>query len=286
MPALSLPNFMGGIGELQRIEGSTDSWQWVIGELKRCPRDLAMNGETLFLHSQLYREVMPAVIRTAMGICAMYCIQNANNRDTTLRMIDDAVLELINSPSPMMTDASGEIHPESGLLDELARLQAFALYQMIRMFSGGIEQRVTIDLQRGLLTTRALQLLRRSRIVLGDNLSPIQNWNAWIVAESIRRTVLVIYMFYGMYSMAMHGVCVDFATLAKLPVSTSPASWQVQDARAVFGAGTETERTLPYEDYTQEWMVSTQKTLHPFEKFLIVPCKGLEGVRAFGFEEV
>ncbi|WYZ36903.1 hypothetical protein EsH8_II_000409 [Colletotrichum jinshuiense] len=283
---------MGGLGELQRVEGCTESWEWVINELKRCPRDFATRGETLFLHKELYRNTMPKPIRAALGTSATFCLINENNSQILFRVVDAEVVELLKTPPPLAADADGgDGDKGSGsssgmtLIEELARLQALTLYQMMRMFGGGLEQRVAVDLQQGLLKTWALQLLRRSRAELSDGCLETDDWHTWIVAESIRRTVMVIYMFYGMYSIAMHGFCVEFPTLAKLPVSTSPGSWQSEAAHLIRRRGIEAEQTLPYEEYTKSWTVSPPKTLHPFEKFLIIPCKGLEGIAAYGFSD-
>jgi hypothetical protein len=280
-PTSSIPSFLGGLGDLQRVEGSTESWQWVINELKRCPRDLAMRGETLFLHKELYRSMMPAAIRTALGLSATYCLLNESNQHVMFQAIDAEVFDLLQTPSLSGVDiARAKNSGDDGgmtLIEELARLQALTLYQMIRMYEGGLEQRALVDLQRGIMTTRALQLLRRLRAERDND----HGWHAWIIAESIRRTVLTVYMFYAVYSIAIHGFCIDFPTIAKLPVSTSPELWHSGDLHPSQRWSNETERTLAYEDYTEAWMVSPHVTLLPFEKFLVVPCKGLEGVAAY-----
>ncbi|CAN9241007.1 unnamed protein product [Alternaria sp. RS040] len=279
-PTSSIPSFLAGLGELQRVEGSTESWQWVINELKRCPRDLAMRGETLFLHKELYRSMMPAAIRTALGLSATYCLLNESNRHVMFKAIDAGVSDLLQTPSLSGVNIVRAKNGQDGgmtLIEELARLQALLLYQMIRMYDGGLEQRALVDLQRGIMTTRALQLLRRLRAERDND----HGWHAWIVAESIRRTVLTVYMFYAVYSIAIHGFCIDFPTIAKLPVSTSPELWHSEDLHPPQRWSNEMEQTLSYEDYTEAWMVSPHITLLPYEKFLVVPCKGLEGVAAY-----
>lgn len=279
-----------------RVEGSTDSWQWVIGELKRCPRDLATRGETLFMHKNLYSDAMPRAIRAALGISAAFCMLDEDKRQLLFRALDAEVLELLRDPPLGGMDggqaqdliggiSAGGIPSGLTLLDELARLQAFIMYQMMRMFGGGLEQRLVVEQQRGLVTTWALQLLRRSRAELGGDGHPARDvdgdmypWHTWIVAESIRRTVMVVYMFYGMYSLATEGFCVELPTIAKLPVSAAPASWHSEAAYMARGRSGEAEKTLTYEEFTYSWAVSSQRELDSFEEFLLVPCKGLRRV--------
>ncbi|KAK2598782.1 hypothetical protein N8I77_012169 [Diaporthe amygdali] len=296
LPKLNIPNFLGGLGEVQRVDGSTDSWRWVIDELKRCPRDLATRGENLFMHKHLYRDAMPRAVRAALGSSAAFCMLNENNRQLLFRALDAEVLELLRPPPPLDEDespghgymganASSSIGSRMSLIEELARLQAFTLFQMMRMYGGGLEQRVIVEQQRDLLTTWALQLLRRSRAELGDDghrASDVDGdcWHDWIVAESIRRTVMIVYMFYGMYSLATQGFCVEIPTLSKLPVSAAPASWHSEAAYLARSRSGEAQQTLTYEEFTQCWMVSLPKTVDPFDKFLVVPCKGFDGIAA------
>jgi hypothetical protein len=292
---LDIPNFLGGLGEVQRVEGSTDSWRWVIGELKRCPRDLATRGETMFLHRNLYPDAMPRAIRAALGTSAAFCMLDEDRRLLLFRAVDAEVLELLKDDADEnqgygcggSNGAGGFSGSSNGLsvIDELARLQAFILYQMMRMFGGGLEQRLVVEQQRDLLTTWALRLLRRSMAELGNggHRAPnadgdMDSWHTWIVAESIRRTVMVAYMFYGVYSLATQGFCVELPTLAKLPVSKAPASWHSEAAYMARSPTVEAPQTLTYEDYTDCWMKSPPERVDPFDKFLMVPCKGLEVV--------
>ncbi|KAI3393351.1 hypothetical protein diail_4432 [Diaporthe ilicicola] len=303
-PKPNIPNFLGGLGEVQRVDGSTDSWRWVIGELQRCPRDLATRGETLFLHRQLYRDdaATPRAIRAALGTSAAFCMLQEDRRQLLFRALDAEVLELLSDP-PLVVDVGddGQSHSSGGkstiacgggingltLVDELARLQALLLYQMMRLFGGGLEQRLVMEQQRCLMTAWALQLLRRSRAELGGGGGGgggggdggLEDcWHIWIVAESIRRTVMVVFMFYAMYSLATQGVCDELPTLSRLPVSAAPDSWHSEAAYVARSGGGESLQTLTYEEYTQRWMVSPPERLDLFDKFLLVPCKGLDAV--------
>ncbi|KAK7923560.1 hypothetical protein PG985_007631 [Apiospora marii] len=306
LPLFSIPDYLGGLGELQRVEGSTESWQWVIDQLKRCPSDLATRGETLFLHRDLYRDSMPAAIRAALGVSAMFALLNDDNRRTLFRVVDAEVSELLKKAPSQRDSCNGDgvgSDSDNGnrsqgltLIEELARLQAFLLYQMMRLFGGGLEQRVVVEQQHFLMTTWALQLLKRSQA--GDNIHENKvesrrssstgyddEWHAWLVSESIRRTVMAVYVFYGMYSLAMHGFCADFPILAKLPVSASLELWQSKATDLPQwhpSVGKEAAKTLAYDEYTQCWAVSPPKKMIPFEKFLIIPCKGFEVIAAYG----
>lgn len=222
-----------------------------------------------------------------------------DRRQLLFRALDAEVLELLREPPLMdpddaweqggmgVTNTSGSISGGLNLIDELARLQAIIIYQMMRLFGGGLEQHLIVEQQRGLVTTWALQLLRRSQAEIdgdGDHLSDevgsVDCWHSWIVAESIRRTVIIVYMFYGMYSLATHGFCAEIPTLSKLPVSTAPASWHSEAAYMARNRSGGAQQTLTYEEFTQAWAVSRSRRLDLFDKFLVIPCQGFEGVNS------
>ncbi|KAL3433337.1 hypothetical protein BDV09DRAFT_186714 [Aspergillus tetrazonus] len=259
----SLTRFLGTLGEVLPIQGSSQSWQWLIGELKIYPSQFAKQGETIFIHRRLYRESMPQSIRMAFGISSSSCLLSDTNRNTLFKAIDSEVNELLNNTEP------------ATLLDDLARLQALLLYQTIRFFQGTLEQRSTAEQQQSLLMARALRLVSRSQSELTGNAA---DRHAWVLAECIRRTAIVVYMLYGVSSISREGVCVGLHTLAKLPVSKVVAAWNATEE--VDGEGA-VNGTISYEDFLACWLVSTPRRLDPFERFLIVPCQGVDAVEAF-----
>ncbi|KAL4995601.1 hypothetical protein BDV10DRAFT_174415 [Aspergillus recurvatus] len=259
----SIARFLGTLGEALPIQGSNQTWQWLIDELGSYPPQFARQGETIFIHGQLYRESMPQSIGMAFGISSSSCLLSDANRATLFRTVNTEVNELLSSAE------------QTTLLDELARLQALLLYQTIRFFHGTIEQRLTAEQQQGVLMTRALKLLSRSQSELN---SVTSDRDTWVLAECIRRTVIIVYMVYGVNSICRDGICVGLHTLAKLPLSTAVASWSDTE-----GANWEKalNGTISYEEFIACWLVSTPRRLDPFEKLLIVPCRGVDAVEVF-----
>ncbi|KAL4749447.1 hypothetical protein BDW72DRAFT_133122 [Aspergillus terricola var. indicus] len=259
----SITGFLGTLGEALPIQGSSQTWQWLVDELKGYPPQFAKQGETIFIHRQLYRELMPQSIRVAFGISCSSCLLSDANRNTIFQAIDIEVNELLGAAEP------------ATLFDDLARLQALLLYQTIRLFHGTLEQRSTAEQQQSLLMTRALRLLSRSQ---GELVGKAADRHARVLAECIRRTAIVVYMLYGVNSIFREGICVGLHTLAKLPLSTTVASWNATEG--VDGEGA-VDGTISYEDFLACWLVSTPRRLDPFERLLIIPCRGLDAVEAF-----
>ncbi|PYI26905.1 hypothetical protein BP00DRAFT_406230 [Aspergillus indologenus CBS 114.80] len=272
---------VGTLGEVQPIQGSTRSWQWVMDELKCYPGEFAHRGETIFIHRDLYRDEMPQPIRTAFGVCSAFCLSpETTNREMAFRVIDAEVFELLKPPTDTCSGSGCKLSP---LRTELARLQALLLYQTIRLFHGNLPQRITAEQQGSMLMTTALKIIVRAQSE--PELQRPKTRHAWVLGECIRRTALLVYFLYGVNSVYREGICVGLHTLRQLPLSAEISSWGVDgecavqgDQRHLRGA---TPGTLPYEGFLARWLVSMPRRLDRFEKLLIVPCQGLEAVEAF-----
>lgn len=254
----SIGRFVGSLGEAQPIQGSTQSWQWVIDELKHFLPELAQKGQTIFIHRDLYRHSMPQAIRTSLGVCSMSCMLSETNRDMLFRIIDAEALGLLQPRNP------------TTLIDDLAILQALVIYQMIRLFYGDITQRMLAEQQQDILMTSALKLVVRLQS------EPSKARHAWIIAESIRRTAIIVYMLYGVNSVFRDGVCIGLHTLVKLPLSTTLSDWDSPSDQ-----NTGSDSTITYENFLARWLVSTPRSLDRFEKLLLIPCQGLDSVNAY-----
>ncbi|KFA70702.1 hypothetical protein S40288_07603 [Stachybotrys chartarum IBT 40288] len=257
---LAIPNQLGTLGDPQSVSGSDRSWQWVVKELKYSPATLVQFGESTFIHKSLYQDALPPSIRTAFGICAAHLTVPQANTRLFFRSLEAEAAELLKSTM------SGTI-PE-----ELSKLQAAALYLIIGLLHGGVEERVHVERQERRLMMMGLRLLRRADQEL--NHAELK-WETWILAESIRRTVMVIFLVYGLYSLSKDGICCGFPTMGVLPVSTSASSWISEGS---YARNPSPNATTTYGDFTQGWVASPARKLEPFEKLLLVACKGIDAV--------
>ncbi|KAI9903783.1 hypothetical protein N3K66_000312 [Trichothecium roseum] len=279
-----VPDLVGSLGEVLPVEGSSRTWQWMLDEMRVYPGEFARRGHNVFVHRRLYdHEGMPRAMRTAFGIASSCCLLadgGGANREVLAAVMDAEVRELLKS------DCGG-----GTLLDELARLQALLLYQILRLLHDGndVAQRMEAERQQDVLFTRAIKLVARSRAELRPE-AEAAGWRAWVLAECARRTALVVYMLYGVASIARgEGICVGFPTLARLPLSTALRSWESEDGHreehmGMMVAGEAEEGQAPdvmsYERFSVLCRVSTRRRLDPFKKFLLVACRGIGCVEA------
>jgi hypothetical protein len=255
----SVPNLLGSLGEVQPVSGNTRSWNWVIQELKRCPLDFISSTGTPFIHADLCSKHVYET-RAAFGVCTLLALGKEFSQPALFQAINVEATELLRTTSTTLDY-------------DLARLQAMVLYQIIRLLYGNVEQRLVAEQQERLIEVWGLRLLRRADIELGI-LQP--TWETWLLAESIRRTVLAAYMLYAVYSVFRDGICPELPTLSSLPVSSRQNTWE-SGARFV----PYENFTMRYTDFTDSWCASPPSgKLEPFEKMLLVACKGIDEVEA------
>jgi hypothetical protein len=176
-------------------------------------------------------------------------------------MMDVEVAELLNSAE------------SPNLLEDLSRLQALVLYQIIRLLHGDLEQRLIAEYQEQAIEALSLQILLR----VNTERTIIQTtYHDWLIAEMARRTTMVAYLLYCVYAIHTIGVSAGFTTMIELPVSSHPELWE---SGQTFSP--QFDIAVTYDAYTRLWAANPWKQLKPFERMLMVPCKGLDKVNSY-----
>lgn len=252
----SPPRMLGHLGELQPVLQRV-SCVWVAYRIQDYPLAFAKQAETVFINKNLYGQSFPRALQAAFGVCAGCVSLNNRNQMVLFQALDAEMSELL---TPALT---------STLLEDLVKLQAALLYQIIRLFYGGLEQRIVAERQEYLVRSYGLTLLRRADEELG---SGQRSWERWILAESIRRTVFIAFKLYTIYSYAKTRNCTEYAALDFLPVSIKPGSWS---SRVAYLQYQDQEETMTYSDFTTSWTAAPRTILEPFEELLLVGFKGI-----------
>lgn len=160
-----VPNFVGPLGELRPLSGTTRSWFWVIEQLKSIPRHFVQHRETIFMHRQLYHNSLPETMRVALAVSATSILKDVD-RPALFQALETSALQLLKP------------HSSESLLEELSRLHALTLYQIIRLFHGDLQQRITAELQESVIANRSLQLLQRA-----NKQSQGHDWYDWVLSK-------------------------------------------------------------------------------------------------------
>ncbi|KAI0400293.1 hypothetical protein F4802DRAFT_503901 [Xylaria palmicola] len=162
--------------------------------------EMATKNVTRFIHPRLYQHHKPRCIVLCFAACVLYESRTPTNRAMVMRALSDGARELVDAA------ATG---PPPTPAEKLARVQALLLYQVIRLFDGDVALRAQGERDTALLRTWLAEL-RHLRDNLGDlarlghasvREQPPVEWEKWIFAECVRRTVLITYATLSLYEL-------------------------------------------------------------------------------------
>jgi hypothetical protein len=200
-----------------------------IHQLKSWVRDWALEGSMPFLHWRLYDSEMPECIRQAYVASAAYFASSTATKRFALSSIEEQADRIVKDEDCMTS---------GGLLSHVARVQTLLIYEIIRLFDGDEYQRVLAEPHLASMMRWAeemrLSAWKSSQFVETYSQSAITDdmsgWQAWILAESIRRTYIICTVVKCMYwagrgSVVASGATLLFTARAGLWDATSPLSW-------------------------------------------------------------
>lgn len=181
--------------DLSTAKDTVQSWlmHWIAGK------------PNPFIHGHLYGRRLPSCLQDAYLCFTSYSQRNAANGDMLCDIVADKACQLVQhygvaSLGPL--DA----------LEHTARTQALFIYQFIGLFDGHIRLRHVAEGNIAVLTQwihEAVDCARNHKSIdtaIGDLFWEKALWQSWILAESVRRTWLMVSMVQGMYMTSRDGI--------------------------------------------------------------------------------
>lgn len=208
---------------------------------------------------------MPRCVQDAYTTCAAYFTCTKRNREMVLGIVEERVATLLDEEGDPDDDAidNGVDDPFSttalriendgqtkaktskprSVLDHVARVQALLVYQTIRLFDGDPRSRIMAESLIPVLSHWCKQMLDSALLssqYVNSATSTINtkgqanfekklnsDWNAWILAESVRRTWLVAGHMQCIYRLLSYGFTV---CPGGLMFTTRAGLWQAESA--------------------------------------------------------
>ncbi|KIV78528.1 hypothetical protein, variant [Exophiala sideris] len=177
----------------------SSSLHYTVNRVKSFIDDVSTRNATPFMHRYLYKDYTPPCILSCFATSVLYTHRTEANTAMVMRTIHSNVRELVNAETG---------HIAALPVEKLARTQALFLYQIIRLLNGDVTLRAQGESDIALLQTW-LGDLSKVRENLSDsaqlghhakrNLAP--QWESWIFAESVRRTIIIAHSFLKIYEM-------------------------------------------------------------------------------------
>ncbi|KAL6691582.1 hypothetical protein J3F84DRAFT_403277 [Trichoderma pleuroticola] len=182
-----------------------------------------MSGSNPFMHSHLYRTRFPTCVQVAYTTLSAYLNRTESNSEIILRIIESQAKDLLINPDLGVNDALEPLDH----LEQLARLHALMVYQIICLFDGDIRSRHLAECRAHILdrwVTQMVECASSSLYPLSLTLDPLDLvgttslvdppsltgstehlWHTWILAESIRRTWLTATGLQALYLTLQQG---------------------------------------------------------------------------------
>ena len=233
-------------------------------------------GRTPFINPDLYNDALPPCLQDVYCICAAYVSKTANNETLVFQILSSKFDELVLKRRQYCS-----------FEDELASLQAFIIYQIIRLFDGDIRQRGIAEAQFRTLDAWAIHLRQRSEFELVPSIQS-SPYLKWLSIESVRRTVLMSIFLRAIYYTIKDGFCDQVPAMAGLPLTVRGELWEVKSEGEWMQAtrGSQPD-VLTYHDWVGVWDGGRAAgDVEGFQRMLLVGCIGEEGMQSRFFESL
>lgn len=196
-------------------------------------------GSNPFIHKRLYQTRFPQSIQDAYMALSCYFSKTDLNEQTVFRIIEDRVRRLVDGG---LTGSSLENFLDTH--EQLARVQALAMYQTICLYDGDIRLRHLAEGYIPVLKSwiqemvvYASQIPCLGRMVVS---SPYENaaiepsgenllWYSWILAEGIRRTSMIAASIQSIYMIQRDGTV---TCQGSMMFTTRQGAWDADSAYA------------------------------------------------------
>jgi hypothetical protein len=229
------------------------------------------NGRTPFIHPGLYESGLPTHLRSIFTVCC----NHANLNGASVSSVSHAV----SSTASILLSSVSSTHD---FMATLELLQSLILLQIITLLYPVSNQTIRKQAENRMpfLASLTKRLFRSVPPFLPASLTSYQ---AWILAESVQRTIHVEHMLQGVYSIMTRGHFVLTAFVEALPLNQTSIAWDYdplhtpeQSFMDELDADTGLLETnlISYRELTDMWDRGEITRPGLFEEMLIVACKG------------
>ncbi|KAI1112728.1 hypothetical protein F5Y14DRAFT_247611 [Nemania sp. NC0429] len=210
---------------------SVSHWKRYVECLRRWLSQWVADSHCPFIHRHLYAETgLPSCLQDAYSTLAAYIGKTDNNEEVVMQIVEDKANALLRqhetSACSLSTESwgiPGSVSAACSIRERLARVQALFIYQFIRLFDGDIRHRAQAEQHNVTLQQWRMQLWEATKLAAylrqtvggGGGFSSTGSydacepttwiWEAWVLAESVRRTWIVVNYTHSVYETLRDG---------------------------------------------------------------------------------
>ena len=243
------------------LQSDASTVQYLVKQLKEIPFMFARQRSTPFIHSQIYQDWLPRQIQDAYTICGSYSLMTERTVDTIYRILEERLGGLVRNEQ---SDCSFE--------NLLASVHALMLYLIILLFNSNVRERELAEPCMRTLARWTCKLWEQAPSQVPASLSP---WQAWVFAETVRRTIIISHLIRGVYSEVKLGYCMHQLNVNALPFDSRTCLWEPKTVTAWESLGPASSPSMvSFREYTDDY---AKRLTHPcglFETLLVVARHG------------
>ena len=218
---------------------------------------------TPFFHPHLYTDGVPKPIQDVYMVllCRARSRKTRDNRELVFQILQSKVVELERAT-----------RGPTSFIDKLAFCQTLLLGYIMCAFDSGARLRALADVQMRLLIDLADELWRRAPSQISNDLNP---WQAWLYAESVRRTIIISHLLRDFHSMLKYGYFTHTLFIEALPFDVRTSLWDVSSTHEWEGHGHGSHSSLiSWRELTTMFEEGEKKEYRVLETLLLTACKG------------
>lgn len=242
---------------------------WLKSQLLQLPKSYLLTGGTVCIHPHLYHGSPPASLEAIFSLSAL-ALDPSSSHNFIHAAITSVTSVILSS-----------IHTSHTFVSYLAAIQSFILLQILTLLSPPNvippHLRHAAEARNPLLRNMIKTLYNYTPTTLPSAMPPYQ---AWIIGESLRRTLHIAHMVLGIQSVMRSGTFTLTLFVEALPLDRRAALFDVQGNPAM---GLEWDPTMnadliSYRELTDAWDRGEVGEPTLFEKMLLVACKGIDNI--------
>lgn len=197
---------------------SKDKLDCCVQYFKDYLKNIIQHARTPIINPNIYSDddVLHPYLQDVYLICGAYLSKTAANETLIFHILSTKLEGLI---------AKRQYY--CSFEDDLASVQAFIIYQIIRLFDGDIRQRGMAEAQFQLLDAWAMRLRQQSELGLSFSIQS-SPYRKWLFIESVRRTILMSIFLKAVYYAIKEGFCDKVPDMAGLPLTVKGELWEAK----------------------------------------------------------
>ncbi|PMB72772.1 hypothetical protein BM221_000189 [Beauveria bassiana] len=263
------------------------SWMgYTLAALKSMHDTFARTQALPFLHPRLWATRLPKPILDVFAAATAYAHRSPHNRAWIMKLLSDTAISVHR-------DGEGADSPR----DKLARVQALVILDSMRVFDGDVGLRAAAEREAHVLgawigelqqVVEALEAEAAAAaaaatvdLYVPSRERPPKSWDAWILLESARRTLMFSCAFVCINKL-LKNIDVGQAMWQNLRFTASKHLWEAPSSVEFFRAWRDKPqyyiRDFEFKDF---WSYARADDMDEFTKIMLMPQIGMDTLEHF-----